>query len=95
MTIPPPWASDVRRTKVRARQPDTVEQLRGSYRELRLRYLKLLRDNVNLRSVLAQRQKQKPEKPVREYERGTLFEDEGYDEDLADRMDRLRNGETW
>jgi len=94
----PRWLEDVRRQKVVEQEPNDVERIRGDFLELRLRYIKVVGDNIILRNALAVQKRQRRH-PSRTYEQEHEISPgigDDYDEDVVEFSQRMqRHREDW
>lgn len=97
----PSWIKDVHRTKVVGNsKPNENERLRQILKELRLRYIKILGDNINLRKALASKKRRRNSKyfeQENEIAPGTppgIVPDD-YQDDVYTYTERLRRKEDW
>lgn len=102
MTPAPAWIKDVHRIKATGREPDPISERECAYLELRLRYVKMVGDNIQLRNLLAKAEKTRKGRrrtrgPYREYEQENECTpgrvDDDVVEDLCAITDRLRGQE--
>ena len=98
--VTPRWVEDVHRTKVVGQKSDDMERIRGNFTELRLRYIKVVGDNITLRNALISQKRRRRPVPRREYEQeneiapGAPSDDQ--QEDLVEYTERLqRKREDW
>lgn len=93
----PSWVEDVRRTKIIGRpKPDENERLCGAFKELRVRYIKVVGDNIILRNALAAKKRRRPERYEQEQEITPGASPDDYHEDLCEYSERLeRDREDW
>jgi hypothetical protein len=100
MTPAPSWTKDVQRTKVTGREPDPAGERAGAFCELRLRYVKVIGDNIQLRNLLAAAEKmgkarrRRKRGPERNYEQEHEYAPGRTSDDATDDLvaigDRLR-----
>lgn len=97
----PPWIKGVRRTKVIGQQKSNEnERLHKIFKELRLRYIKVVSDNIALRKALSKRRRRRPERRYEQEQEiapgiapGMLPDDS--QEDVCEYTERLTQREDW
>ena len=93
----PAWLEDIRRQKVvEPEKPSDIDQLRGDFSELRLRYIKVVGDNITLRNALSAQRRSSRHKSYEQESEISPGIGGDYNEDLVAYSERLqREREGW